>query len=345
MSARHVSQLPNSRSSRRRRNNLRGAAEGLERRAMLSATPQDLAVALTHSAEHYANVVQHDYQQYLGRGADAQGQQHWVSAMQHGESAEQLEAEFIGSSEYIANHGGSQTEWVKGMYQDLLGRSADQKGLDEWVQALQSGTSPSTVAHGFAASHERESQRVHDDYTSLLGRAPSAAEVDAWVSAFEHGVSNDDVVAGFVGSAEFYHAHGGNKVDFLNAAYHDILNRDSDSDAEHYWLDEMGTNFEANLTSTNGSSGQAEYKLSTAGNEFQVEVHGAAPNSTLNVTIDGKAAGQVVVGANGEGKLSYSSQPGSHETPLPSGFPQAQANSTIAVGPALSGQFKAQVDG
>ena len=344
MSARHVSKLPNSRSSRRR-NNLRGAAEGLERRAMLSATPQDLAVALTHSAEHYANVVQHDYQQYLGRGADAQGQQHWVSAMQHGETAEQMEAEFIGSNEYIANHGGSQAEWVKGMYQDLLGRSADQQGLDDWTQALKSGTSPSTVAHGFAASHERETQRVHDDYTSLLGRAPSAAEVESWVSAFEHGVSNDDVVAGFVGSPEFYHNHGGNKADFVKAAYQDVLHRDADSDSEQFWLEDMGTNLQANLTSTNGSSGQAEYKLSTAGNEFQVEVHGAAANSTLNVTIDGAAAGQVVVGANGEGKLSYSSQAGSHETPFPSGFPQVQANSTISVGSALSGQFKAQVDG
>jgi len=62
MSARLARQL-SSRSAHafhRRRHRLRGGAESLEDRSLLSVTPQELAVALTHSAEHYANVVQAD---------------------------------------------------------------------------------------------------------------------------------------------------------------------------------------------------------------------------------------------------------------------------------------------
>ena len=329
----------------RRRHRIRGGAETLERRNFLSATPQELAVALTHSAEHYANIVEADYHQYLGRGADAQGLQNWVSGMQQGLTEEQLEAQFIGSQEYIANHGGSPSAWVTGMYQDLLGRSPDPEGLDAWVHALQTGVNPSTVAHGFAASHEREAQRISDDYVTLLGRSPSAAEVNAWVNTFEHGLTNDDVQAGFVGSPEFYHAHGGNKVDFVNAAYHEILHRDSDSEAEHFWLDEMGVVFQAHLTGSSGATGNAEFNMESAGNEFQVEIGGATPNATLDVTVDSVVVGQIATDAHGEGKLSFSSQPGSHGAPFPTGFPQIQANTAISVGAILSGQFKAQVDG
>lgn len=347
MSARlaRKSSLPRRATVISRRHRLRGGAETLEDRTLLSVTPQELAVALTHSAEHYASVVQADYQHYLGRSADAQGLQHWVGALEHGETAEQLEAEFIGSQEYIANHGGSPSAWVSGMYQDLLGRSPDQAGLDQWVHELETGTSPSTVAQGFAASQEREGQRVVNDYVTLLGRTPSAAEVDAWVNAFEHGLTNDDVESGFVGSSEFYHAHGGNKADFLNAAYQDILHRNPDSEADHYWLDQMNAVFVANLTSSTGASGKAEYSMSDSGQEFQLEVHHAAANALLDVTIDGVLAGQIATNASGDGEWSLSSQPDSQKPSFPTGFPQIQASTAITVGADLSGQFQAQVDG
>lgn len=312
---------------------------------MLSATPQQVAVALAHSPEHYASTVEADYQHYLGRGADAQGLGHWVSGMQQGLTEEQLEASFIGSPEYIANHGGSPSAWVTGMYHDLLGRDADAEGHHAWVRAIESGVSPSEVAHGFAASHEREAQRVTDDYLSLLGRAPSEAEVESWVDAFEHGLTNDDIVAGFVGSPEFYHAHGGNKTDFLNAAYREILDRDSDSEAEHYWLDEMGASFQANLTSSTGASGKAEFSMSTAENEFQVEIRYATPNSTLDVTVNSVVVGQVVVNGHGEGKLSYSSRPHEESVAFPANFPQIDANTAISVGAVLSGNFQPHIDG
>jgi V8-like Glu-specific endopeptidase len=197
------------------------------------------AAAFAHSTEHYTQFVTQAYQQYLGRAPDAAGLAGWVQAMQNGLTDEQLEAGFIGSTEYINNHGGPGAGWVRGMYQDLLGRTPAQSEVDGWVNALNHGVSPQQVAYGFAASTERETIRVKDDYQTYLGREASQAEIRGWVYAFEHGASNEDVVAGFVGSAEYYarpQKGNGNRTDWIISTYTDVLGR-TPSDAEvQGWL-------------------------------------------------------------------------------------------------------------
>jgi hypothetical protein len=199
-----------------------------------------VASAITHSAEYYTDFVTHAYQAYLGRSPEAAGLAGWVAAMQNGLSDEWLEAGFIGSTEYINNHGGPGAGWVTGMYQDLLGRTPSQAEVDGWVYALNHGVSPQQVAYGFAASVEREGIRVRDDYFTYLGRTPSQAEVDGWVYAFEHGVSNEDVMAGFVGSREYYLDHGGTVGQWLSSAYQSVLGRRPSSDEMNGWAPALG---------------------------------------------------------------------------------------------------------
>jgi hypothetical protein len=171
------------------------------------APAADLSMALAHSAEYYGNVVSAAYQKYLGRAAEPAEVQAWVGLMQQGLTDERLEAGFIGSPEYIQDHGGQGAGWVSGMYQDLLGRTPQQAEVDAWVGAMAAGMSPTQVAYGFAASAEREGQRVSADYQQYVGRAATSTEVSAWVNAFENGFTNEDVIAGFVGSPEYYKEH------------------------------------------------------------------------------------------------------------------------------------------
>ena len=200
-----------------------------------------VANGLTHSAEYYTNVVTAAYQQYLGRLPDANGLAYWVNQMQQGLSDERLEAGFIGSPEYIADHGGPGANWVQGLYQDLLGRAPAANEVAYWVNNLNNGMSPAEVAYGFASSAEREGQRVTADYQRYLGRAPSAAEVSYWVNTFLAGTDNETVVAGFVGSQEFFQTQGQNNVnDWLFVAYQEILNRPPDAAGEAYWLGVLG---------------------------------------------------------------------------------------------------------
>jgi hypothetical protein len=124
--------------------------------------------------------------------------------MQQGLTDERLESEFIGSQEFYVHSGGTDRSWVDGLYIHLLGRLADGFGENAWIQVLASGASRSQVALGFAASAERESQRVQDDYFRFLGRSASAADVNNWVGGFKFGLTNEDIITGFVASDEYY---------------------------------------------------------------------------------------------------------------------------------------------
>jgi hypothetical protein len=200
-----------------------------------------VANALSASAEYFRNLVTGIYQRYLGRGPDPTGLAAWVALLQGSLTDEQLEAGFIGSPEYIQNHGGTGENWVRGMYHDLLGRSPDAAGLSAWLTQLQQGVSPATIALGFAASAEREGQRVAEDYQRYLGREPATAEVNLWVDLFvNHGARNEQVIGGFVGSPEYFQRHYNDARDWLFSAYQDILGRAPDDAGANTWLGLLG---------------------------------------------------------------------------------------------------------
>jgi predicted outer membrane repeat protein len=200
-----------------------------------------VANALSASAEYFRNLVTGIYQRYLGRGPDPTGLAAWVTLLQGSLTDEQLEAGFIGSPEYIQNHGGTGENWVRGMYHDLLGRAPDAAGLNAWLTQLRQGVSPAAIALGFAASAEREGQRVAEDYQRYLGRAPAAAEVSLWVDLFvNQGARNEQVIGGFVGSPEYFQRHYGNARDWLFSAYQDILGRPPEAAGANTWLGSLG---------------------------------------------------------------------------------------------------------
>ncbi len=205
------------------------------------AARQTVAQGLTQSAEYYTNFITAAYQKYLSRTPDSNGLAYWVNLMQNqGLSDEHLESGFIGSQEYIANHGGAGQGWVTGMYQNLLGRTPGASEVQYWLTQLQGGESTSDIAFGFAASKERESDRVAADYQQYLGRSASASENSYWVSVFLNGGSNELVVAGFVSSQEYFQGKGSNNiVDWLFADYRATLNRTPDQAGFNYWENQL----------------------------------------------------------------------------------------------------------
>jgi hypothetical protein len=214
-----------------------GSAVGVTSLAFVTpAQLGDVADKLTHSFEFFSNFIIRTYQRFLARTPNFLEIRSWAGAMGGGMSDETVEAGFIGSGEYIARHGGPGLGWVRGLYQDLLGRTGNLVELMGWVRALLGGMSPTAVAFGFAASAERESQRVQADYQNFLGRAASAAEVAGWTQFFVNGGSNEDVVAGFVGSREFFTRHGGTATQWLGAAYGSVFGRAADSGAFGSWM-------------------------------------------------------------------------------------------------------------
>jgi len=198
-----------------------------------------VAFGVTQSAEYFSNFITSAYNKYLGRSPDSNGLAYWVQLMQNGLSDEHLEAGFIGSAEYIADHGGAGAGWVQGMYINLLGRTPAPSEVQYWLSQLAAGETTAAVAYGFAASQEREAQRVQSDYQQFLGRNANSTEVSYWVNVFLNGGSNEKVVAGFVSSQEYFQEHGNNIVDWLFADFRATLNRDPDSTGYQYWLSRL----------------------------------------------------------------------------------------------------------
>jgi hypothetical protein len=198
------------------------------------------ALGLTQSAEYYSNIIVVAYNKFLGRAPEPSGLAYWLNLMQNqGLSDEHLESGFIGSVEYINNHGGAGAGWVKGMYLNLLGRTPAPSEVQYWLNQLAAGMLTTDIAYGFAASRERESQRVNADYQQYLGRSALQAEVDYWVNAFLNGGSNEKVIAGFVSSQEYFQVHGNNVVDWLFEAFRVTLNRQPDAAGYQYWLSRL----------------------------------------------------------------------------------------------------------
>ena len=202
-----------------------------------------IANDFTHAPEALSIFVTNAYRLYLKRLPDAQGSSFWVDQLQNdGLTDEKLETGFISSTEYIQNHGGTGQAWVIGMYQDLLGRNPDPGGLAHWTGVLSGGGSAFSVALGFAASAEREGQRIAGDYQIFLGRNLDPAGQAFWVNQFLNGARNEDVVAGFLGSAEYYQNSNkgqSNRMAWIDSAFQDIYHRDPSASDFANWLSQM----------------------------------------------------------------------------------------------------------
>jgi hypothetical protein len=162
---------------------------------------------VNHSPEYYGTIIEPAYLKFLGRPADQAGLAYWTQQLSLGLRDELLEAAFIGSPEFYQHAGGTDKAWVDAMYQDLLGRNADAAGEAAWLQALALGANRALVAYGFAASVERDIQRVTAIYLKFLGRAPGAVEINYWVGQLGAGASSENIITGFASSDEFFQKH------------------------------------------------------------------------------------------------------------------------------------------
>lgn len=100
------------------------------------------------------------YQTALDRSADQSGAQYWLDTIDAGtNSFVNVAASFLASSEYTTKYG-TQTnaQFVEQMYQNAFDRSADQAGLDYWLNSLNSGTSRAQVVASIAASSEASTE-------------------------------------------------------------------------------------------------------------------------------------------------------------------------------------------
>jgi hypothetical protein len=118
----------------------------------------------------------------------------------------------------------SNGQFVNGLYHDILGRMADQAGLNGWVTALESGISRSAVAAGFWESAEHRGIEVDQFYATLLGRAADPAGRAGWVRLLMAGASEQQVEIAFLSSPEYAAKHPSDAL-FIEGLCANVLGR------------------------------------------------------------------------------------------------------------------------
>jgi len=218
------------------------------------------------------------YTGILGRSADADGAEYWVEKNAAGYDLANLAESFVYSAEFQDKVGDMTTKnVVNALYENVLGRSADQAGYDYWVEQVDSGrvtigkmalsftesdeyvaqsaqlVQASKIAnwgvnlHGFdpeamgidVTGSADQADTIIRVYSGLLGRDPDQDGFDFWINEADQGRDMTDLASAFVYSDEFLDGvDQPNVTQVVDALYHNVLGRDPDQGGYDYWINE-----------------------------------------------------------------------------------------------------------
>jgi uncharacterized delta-60 repeat protein len=126
--------------------------------------------------------------------------------------------------------------FVASLYQDLLQRPAEAGGLTFWSGLLDQGASRFDVARAIQNSPEYREVLVRDAYRRLLLRLPDASGQATWTQFLAQGGTEEQLKASLLGSEEYFTRFGLSNNDvFLEALYHNTLNRSVDDSGKATW--------------------------------------------------------------------------------------------------------------
>ncbi len=172
-------------------------------------SPSQVANAIVNSTEFRLDLIQSDYQLFLGRQGNTTEVQGWLNQMQTGVSAQQMELAFLNSAEFFQLHGNTGAGWLAGVYQDVLGRAPTSMDNTFWLGQLEVGQSQQAVARQIVNGTESLDREVTTAYDQIFSRAPDTGGLNYWAGQLSQGVSVGQLEAQLAASTEFLDMQGG----------------------------------------------------------------------------------------------------------------------------------------
>ncbi len=190
--------------------------------ASLDAVSAEFAVSTefqnTYGALDDPAFVDLVYNNVLGRDPDAAGRQFWIDQLQAGASRGAVMTGFSEGLEFrnqtgtVAAANQPVAHQIERLYRAYFNRSADQGGLDFWLEQFVGGAGLGTLSQEFAGSAEflgtygalDNAGFVDLVYLNVLGRLPDAAGRAFWLDRLDSGTNTrGEVMIGFSESPEF----------------------------------------------------------------------------------------------------------------------------------------------
>lgn len=188
-------------------------------------------------------------------------------------------------------------QFVKRMYEIVLQREPDSKGLDDWYNSLVTGKNTGAdIVNGFFFSDEFSNLNLNDKeyiqrlYRALFNREADSSGLAYWLGASESGVSRRFICRGFIGSIEYgkmcssYGIVPGsmdiyenrdknyNITRFVNHFYNYCLGRKADSQGLNHWTGGLLGHSLDGVSIVNGFIFSDEFQGKNLSNEEFVEI-------------------------------------------------------------------------
>ena len=226
------------------------------------------------------------YQAGLGRAADQDGLNYWISSLQSGAPLGSVADSFLASAEFGVRYGTPDPAgYVDLLYQNVLGRGPDPEGRASWLNILTGGTPRGTVLVGFSESPENKARTApqlaagvwdRDEtaatvarlYDTAFNRLPDLAGLSGWKASLDANVLMLGQAAGqFIQSAEFQATYGalGTQA-FVAQLYSNALDRPADQAGLDYWSSQIGAGALDRAGVVLSFSESAEHRVLTAAN-------------------------------------------------------------------------------
>lgn len=190
------------------------------------------------------------YYTVLGRAPDVGGLQTWTDLIGQGMSLQNVARLILGSDEYeVRSTGLTDSQFVEGMYQQILGRTGESEGVQNWSEALTQGTERAAVASAFINSIEFQSKfssldsaaYVQGLYHAALGRDGDQSGIANWTAALDsNNLTREDLSYMFSSSEEFSQKYvGPTDFDYVTQLYNNALERLPDLEGIQGWTNAL----------------------------------------------------------------------------------------------------------
>ncbi len=224
---------------------------------MKSGAHFDLAVKVATSTEFRTDEIKSFYNNYLHPTCEQVRAEECVVAPQSpttseleaaltslggGSSEESIIAGVLGSEQYYQDHGSTQTGFIQGMYEDLIGREPT---AAEVQSALSKYTNDPAghvnFANAMLSSLAYRDLLISFDYQQLLLRAPTDQETHAGEGILGGELTSlqtpdELLVETIVGTPQYYADSGGTDARFVAQTISSLLMRDGTTTEENVYL-------------------------------------------------------------------------------------------------------------
>lgn len=133
-----------------------------------------------------------------------------------------------------------QTNFIRGLYVDVLDRQPDLAGMQDWLGRLNEGATNLEVSAGIWESTEHRAIQVDSYYNQFFGRSADPEGRQFWIDEMLAGATEEDTMAAFMTTQEYLESNATNE-EFVRAVYQDVLNRDADTGGLIFWTEALAT--------------------------------------------------------------------------------------------------------